>query len=47
MKKIKKISDFNLSLKKVLVRLDLNIPFHNETIIKEMLSEIKDIFSVP
>tara|TARA_B100000678_G_scaffold67952_1_gene55775 strand:- start:116 stop:220 length:105 start_codon:yes stop_codon:yes gene_type:complete len=23
------------------------IPFHNETIIKEMMSEIKDIFSVP
>ena len=33
MKKIKKISDFNLSLKKVLVRLDLNIPFHNEKIL--------------
>ena len=48
MMKIKKISDFNLSLKKVLVRLDLNIPFHNEKIldntrIKATLPTIKEI----
>ena len=29
MEKIKKISDFNLNSKKVLVRLDLNVPFRN------------------
>ena len=29
MKKIKKIKDFNLKSKKVLVRLDLNVPFRN------------------
>lgn len=27
--KIKKVSDFNLNSKKVLVRLDLNVPFDN------------------
>ena len=29
MEKIKKISDFNLNSKKVLVRLDLNVTFRN------------------
>jgi len=33
MLKIKKISDFNLKSKKVLVRLDLNVPFNNNKIL--------------
>ena len=35
--KIKKISDFNLNSKKVLVRLDLNVPFKNKKIIDEKI----------
>ena len=48
MEKIKKISDFNLSSKKVLVRLDLNVPFKNgkisdHTRIASSLPTLKEI----
>jgi len=48
MVKIKKISDFNLNSKKVLVRLDLNVPFNNNKIldnsrIKASLPTLKEI----
>ena len=48
MEKIKKISDFNLSSKKVLVRLDLNVPFKNgkisdHTRITSSLPTLKEI----
>ena len=35
MVKIKKVSDFNLNSKKVLVRLDLNVPFRNGRILDQ------------
>ena len=48
MVKIKKIRDFNLNSKKVLVRLDLNVPLNNNKIldntrIKVSLSTLKEI----
>ena len=48
MLKIKKISDFNLHSKKVLVRLDLNVPINNNKIldntrIKASLPTLKEI----
>ena len=43
MKKIKKISDFNFNSKKVLVRLDLNVPIKN----KKILDETRIISSIP
>ena len=43
MVKIKKISDFNLNSKKVLVRLDLNVPFRNGRI----LDQTRIIASLP
>ncbi len=48
MEKIKKISDFNLNSKKVLVRLDLNVPFRNgrildQTRIVSAIATIKEI----
>ena len=48
MVKIKKIHDFNLHSKKVLVRLDLNVPLNNNKIlyytrIKVSLPTLKEI----
>jgi len=48
MVKIKKVSDFNLNSKKVLVRLDLNVPFRNgrildQTRIVSAIATIKEI----
>ena len=48
MVKIKKVSDFNLNSKKVLVRLDLNVPFRNgrildQTRIVSSIATIKEI----
>ena len=48
MVKIKKVSDFNLNSKKVLVRLDLNVPFRNgrildQTRIISAIATIKEI----
>ena len=41
--KIKKISDFNLNSKKVLVRLDLNVPFKN----KKIMDETRIVSAIP
>ena len=43
MQKIKKINNFNLTDKKVLVRLDLNIPFEN----KKVLDDTRIKASIP